>query len=90
MSVKCDFFNHLENTWLQYEIDLELNVFPCCYYYTDYVKDGHKDPLFEDIDINLKSNSFENIKKEYDKKLNLEIWSSKKCPKVCQKYCQKK
>ena len=38
MQIKCDFYNYEHSTWNQYEIDLDLNVYPCCHYYTDFME----------------------------------------------------
>ena len=30
MQIKCDFYNYEYSNWHQYEIDMDLNVYPCC------------------------------------------------------------
>ena len=91
MQIKCDFYNYRSQQWHQYEIDLNLNVFPCCHYYTEHLTNGKPDDAISHIDINLKTNSLYNILKEYNKTLNEKIWKNEKtCPSLCMKICQKK
>ena len=91
MQIKCDFYNYRSQQWHQYEIDLDLNVFPCCHYYTEYMQNGKSDDCISHIDNNLKTNSLNNIFEEYDKVLNEKIWKNEKtCPPLCMKICQKK
>ena len=92
MQIKCDFYNYEHSTWNQYEIDLDLNVYPCCHYYTDFMEHGGVlNESLRHIDNSLKTNELENIFKEYDKILNEEKWKYKKtCHHHCMKICQKK
>ncbi len=97
MQIKCDFYSYESSKWQQYEIDLDLNVFPCCHYYIEYSNPNPEHPVGElygpikNINKNLKTNSLENIFKEYSKVLNEEIWKNgKTCPPLCMKICQKK
>jgi hypothetical protein len=102
MQIRCGFYDYRHKGWNQYEIDLNLNVFPCCHYYTEYMETGKLKNERTDIalknmdaishiDINLKTNSLNNIIKEYNKTLNEEIWKDEKtCPPLCMKTCQKK
>lgn len=96
MQIKCDFYDYKFKNWNQYEIDLELNVFPCCHYYTEFL---NPNPKYEDgfllnpiknVNNNLKTNSLELILEEYNKVLNENIWESDSCPPLCMKICQKK
>jgi len=89
MQIKCDFYNYEYSNWHQYEIDLDLNVYPCCHYYTEFMKNGKLDDHINHIDNNLKSNSLKNIFKEYNKVLNEKIWNNEKtCPPLCMRICQ--
>jgi radical SAM protein with 4Fe4S-binding SPASM domain len=91
MQIKCDFYNYRAHQWHQYEIDLDLNVYPCCHYYTDYMEFGKINERISHIDNNLKTNSLNHIFSEYDKVLNEKIWKNEKtCPPLCMKVCQKK
>ena len=76
MQIKCEFFDYDYKNWYQLEIDLDLNVFPCCHYYTEYMENGKLDDAISHIDINLKTNSLKNILKEYTKTLNEETWKN--------------
>ena len=33
MQVECSFFDYNLNKFNQYEFDIDLNVYPCCYFY---------------------------------------------------------
>ena len=89
MQIKCDFYSYKFANWHQYEIDLDLNVYPCCHYYTDYMKHGKLDDYISHIDNNIKTNSLDNIFEEYSKVLNEEIWKNgETCPPLCMKICQ--
>ena len=91
MQIKCDFYSYESSQWHQYEIDLDLNVYPCCHYYTEHMENGKINERISHIDNNLKTNSLENIFKEYSKVLNEEIWKNgKTCPPLCMKICQTK
>ena len=91
MQIKCDFYNYRDKQWHQYEIDLDLNVYPCCHYYTEYMKNGKLDDSLSHIDNNLKTNSLNNIFEEYGIVLNEKNWKNKKtCPPLCMKICRKK
>ena len=91
MQIKCDFYNYKHAKWKQYEIDLDLNIYPCCHYYTEYMENGKINKRISHIDNNLKTNSLNNILKEYNKTLNEETWKDEKtCPPLCMKICQTK
>jgi len=90
MQIKCDFYSYRYKNWNQYEIDLNLNVFPCCHYYNEYMKTGKINERISHIDNNLKTNSLNHIFEEYGKVLNEKIWKNEKtCPPLCMKICQK-
>ena len=76
MQIKCEFYDYGYKNWYQLEIDLDLNVFPCCHYYTEYMENGKLNDAISHIDINLKTNSLKNILKEYTKTLNEETWKN--------------
>ena len=89
MQIKCDFYSYEFSNWEQYEVDLNLNIYPCCHYYTDFIEHGELNESLRHIDNNLKTNKIENIFKEYDKVLNEKTWKNKKtCPPLCMKICQ--
>ena len=89
MQVNCDFYNYKFKTWEQYEIDVDMNLYPCCHIYTQKLRYGKIDDNFNHIDISLKTNTFENITKEYNKILNEDNWKDeKKCPPRCMEICQ--
>ena len=89
MQVECDFYNYKFKTWEQYEIDVNMNLYPCCHIYTQQLEFGKIDDIFNHIDISLKTNTFENITKEYNKILNEDNWKDeKKCPPRCMEICQ--
>ena len=90
MQVECSFFDYENNKFNQYEFDIDLNMYPCCYIYIDKLNSKINDPVIDHIDTSLKTNKLENIVKEFDKVLNTDVWSSKKCPKICIEYCGKK
>ena len=91
IKIKCDFYNYESGSWSQYEIDLDLNVFPCCHYYMDHTLTKKPNKHISHIDNSLKTNSLNNIFKEYDKVLNEKLWKNKKtCPPLCMKICRKK
>ena len=89
MQVKCDFYNYKFKTWEQYEIDVDMNLYPCCHIYTQKLRYGKIDDNFNHIDISLKTNTFENITTEYNKILTEDNWKDeKKCPPRCMEICQ--
>ena len=53
MQVKCDFYNYKFKTWEQYEIDVDMNLYPCCHIYTQKLRYGKIDDNFNHIDISL-------------------------------------
>ena len=61
MQIKCDFYSYESSQWHQYEIDLDLNVYPCCHYYTEHMENGKINERISHIDNNLKTNSLNNI-----------------------------
>tara|TARA_B000000532_G_scaffold145246_1_gene116697 strand:+ start:635 stop:919 length:285 start_codon:yes stop_codon:yes gene_type:complete len=88
--VKCGFYDYEHKKWNQYELDLNLKIYPCCFYYLNDIstKDKVIDNTLDHIDNSLKTNNLEKIIKEFDKSLNENIWSSDECPKVCIKNCK--
>ena len=75
MQIKCDFYNYEYSNWHQYEIDMDLNVYPCCHYYTEFMKNRKLDDHINHIDNNLKRidisiiapNNVQTIVKDYSK-----------------------
>ena len=89
MQIKFDFYIYEFSNWDQYEVDLNLNIYPCWHYYTDFIEHCELNEALRHIDNNLKTNKIENIFKEYDKVLNEKTWKNKKtCPPLCMKICQ--
>ena len=87
--IKCGFYDYDNKSWNQYEIDLDLKIYPCCFFYlNDFtVKDKIDDDTIKHIDNSLKTNNLENIIKEFNKCLNENVWNSGKCPDICMKNC---
>ena len=86
------------------EIDLEMNIFPCCFFYLDKLrrpiiqKKGNdipgtepyiEDTTLDNINNSLKTNKLENILKEFKKVLNEDVWNSNKCPALCKETCER-
>jgi hypothetical protein len=102
--IKCDFYDYDYKQWRQYEIDLEMNIFPCCFFYLDKLrrpiiqKKGNdipgtepyiEDTTLDNINNSLKTNKLENILKEFKKVLNEDVWNSNKCPALCKETCER-
>lgn len=88
--IKCDFYDYESKSWNQYEIDLNMNIYPCCFYYLNEVtpKDKIKDKTIDHIDNSLKTNKLQNIINEFNKSFNEKVWNSKECPPLCIKKCE--
>ena len=52
--IKCDQYDYENDRWGQYEIDMELNLWPCCHFYTDKLSNGKVNESIEHIEINLR------------------------------------
>lgn len=96
-NVECKFFDYDLNKFKQYEFDINLNIYPCCYFYLNKFEadEGKIEPAISDttidhIDNSLKTNKLKNITDEFDKVLNPKIWNSIKCPKICIIKCGEK
>jgi len=91
--IKCDFYDYDLKQWRQYELDLEMNIYPCCFFYLDKrLELNHKtasDTALDHIDNSLKTNKLETILKEFKKVLNENVWNSNKCPNLCKEKCEK-
>jgi hypothetical protein len=86
--IKCKFYDYKFKKFNQIEIDLDMNVFPCCHYYMDYAENNFKkNHYLSDIDISLKNKSMEEILNKFSNKFNDEIWEGKNCPEICKKTC---
>lgn len=86
--IKCGFYDYNTKAWNQYELDLDLNIYPCCFFHMDKIGiDASNDNTLDHIDISLKTNKLENVLKEFNSVLNEEIWNSDKCPKTCMRNC---
>ena len=91
MQIECGFYNTKFKIWDQYEIDLDMNIWPCCHIYLQHLEFGKVDECISHIDNNLRTNTIENIRNEFSKVLNEENWKDDKtCPPRCIKICQKK
>ena len=55
--IKCDQYDYENDRWCQYEIDMELNLWPCCHFYTDKLSKGKVNESIEHIEINLRKNN---------------------------------
>ena len=86
--IHCDFYDYNLKKWNQYEIDIESNFYPCCFFYLDKEREGKLNDAINHIDISLKSNTMDNIIVEYDKIFNEKTWSGDKCPQLCLKSCR--
>tara|TARA_B100000953_G_scaffold208561_1_gene172108 strand:- start:430 stop:711 length:282 start_codon:yes stop_codon:yes gene_type:complete len=92
--IKCDFYDYDYKQWRQYEIDLEMNIFPCCFFYlykyeNENPKKNIEDTTIDNINNSLKTNKLENILKEFKKVLNEDVWNSNKCPALCKETCER-
>ena len=85
--IKCDQYDYENDRWGQYEIDMELNLWPCCHFYTDKLSKGKVNESIEHIEINLRKNNMENIIGEYEQVMNSSIWKTDKAPHMCVKTC---
>jgi len=92
--IKCDFYDYDYKQWRQYEIDLKMNIFPCCFFYlhkyeNENLKKNIEDTTIDNINNSLKTNKLENILKEFKKVLNEDVWNSNKCPALCKETCER-
>ena len=100
--IKCGFYDYDYKQWRQYEIDLEMNIFPCCFFYLDKLRRPilrekskrtmnafQSDTTIDHINNSLKTNKLENILKEFKQVLNEDVWNSNKCPALCKETCER-
>lgn len=90
--INCGFYDYKHKSWNQYELDLNLNIYPCCFFYLNEMEpEGHgkkiNDNTIKHIDNSAKTNKIENILQEFNKVLNEKIWKSDKCPSICKQIC---
>ena len=88
--IKCDFYDYETKAWNQYELDLNLNVYPCCFFYLKYMRDNKSAESIKHIDNSLKTNNLENILLEFNKIFNEDVWKSENCPNLCKATCSVK
>lgn len=89
-NINCSFYNYVVDNFQEFEFDLNENVYPCCHYYLDFLKNNNIHPDISHIDISLKTNSLKNIYDEFHKIINPTTWSSNNCPKLCKQICEQK
>tara|TARA_B100000809_G_scaffold257211_1_gene298390 strand:+ start:2051 stop:2329 length:279 start_codon:yes stop_codon:yes gene_type:complete len=91
--IKCDFYDYDLKQWQQYELDLEMNIYPCCFFYLDKRLELNTEKLddttIDHIDNSLKTNKLETILKEFKKVLNENVWNSNNCPSLCKEKCER-
>ena len=91
LMINCDFYNYDLKQWKQYEIDLDMTIYPCCFFYLNKIGSDKRvkinDNTINHIDNSLKTNKLENILKEFKKVLNEDVWNSDKCPPLCKVTC---
>ena len=90
VNVECKFFDYTLNKFKQYEFDIDLNVYPCCYFYINKLDPAMTETTIDHIDNSLKTNELKKITDEFDKVLNPKIWNRTKCPKICIDKCGEK
>lgn len=88
--INCNFYNYKNKKWEQYEIDIKMNLYPCCHYYTDYLLNKKNNATISHIDNNLITNKIENIEKDFKEIFNEKNWNSDKCPELCWRICSTK
>lgn len=90
MSIKCNFYNYELKKFKQFEFDCDLNMYPCCHYYTTTYSNNQENFLdeFKKIDNSVINNSIAEIEEKFNEMFNEEVWSDDtKCPLLCKKLC---
>ena len=81
--INCDSYDYNLKLWTQYEIDSNLVIYPCKFFYLNEINDDSIDH----IDNSLRTNKIENILEKFNECLNENIWNSDECPSICIKNC---
>ena len=92
--IKCGFYDYVNKSWNQYEIDLNLKIYPCCtihaYHQLDKTFfDEYLDSLPDDWN-SLKRHSLDDILKIYREYITPEKWEKlETTPQCCKRSCLK-
>ena len=90
MKVRCSSYDYKKNKWVEFDVSVNLKVYPCCAYHGYYELNPWDDKRFKNLpeDWNdLKIHDFETIKRTMLTILNLDNFNNGKAPKKCQSIC---